>query len=377
MDTGETKMDTNPPVDQRPVMVSEDTNFYGIAWGCGIAIILVLFLFALATRNSTFFSEFGITFNGGPTFLLFAVAYLLFSFKEVKVDEVAATFYYGKALKKLPSGLRFVPFGLMQIIKGPRPVQEFQCPGEPEKVFKGDDKDPLPEGKEMVRPIRVLTGSAKGEKDEILDTRMTITLSFFVQWAITDVLNYASNYGSSAEIEKQARDVGEAILAEKATEHTPATFIRDLLKINQHLATEMGKRFENSGILIVSTRLISPDVSHAVSTALADIPKKRAEAAQVVITATAKQIELTKVGRGTAAAELALLTARADGQKKILDALGTSVDGNAVLASEAVRGILDKTDVLVMGGDGMKDAMGLVKAAQSALNVGTKKGVQS
>ncbi|MCR4276085.1 MAG: hypothetical protein NUV90_01740, partial [Candidatus Parcubacteria bacterium] len=76
--------------------------------------------------------------------------------------------------------------------------------------------------------------------------------------------------------------------------------------------------------------------------------------------------KLIKEGAGKASAELASLKARAEGQKKMRDDL--KVGGKDILASEAVRGILAQTDVLVMGGDGMKDAMGLVKAAQSALN---------
>lgn len=346
-----------------PANVQENKGLYWLFWFSGVAIIVIMLFLAWINWNNVIVDKFGLAFNGGPTTILFVLVYLALSTREVPADEVAAAFSYGKALVILSSGLHFVPLGLIQIRRGPRTVQEFQCPGEPETVQKTDDGIPLEPG--MVRPIRVVTGGSKGGKD-ILDTRMTITLSFFVQWAITDVLDYASNYGSSTEIKKQVRDIGEAILAEIATGHTPASFIGALPGINQDLTKKIAKRFKNSGVRIISTRLISPDISHEVSTALANIPKARAEAAQVAIKAEGDKTKLIKEGAGKASAELASLKARAEGQKKMRDDL--KVGGKDILASEAVRGILAQTDVLVMGGDGMKDAIGLVKAAQSALN---------
>lgn len=369
--TGRTPTTSTTPKEDGPANVVPDPELYRVLFYCGIVAIVTMTVITGMLWGSLFFGDY---FDGGQTALLFLVMYILLSFKEVRANEVGAAFCYGKALQVIPSGSHFVPFGLMQIKKGPRTVQEFQCPSEPEKVQKTGDEVPLQEG--MVRPIRVVTGGPKDSKaGDLLNTRMTLTLSFFVQWAITDVLDYTSNYGDSAQVEKQVRDIGEAILAEIAVANSPASFIDNLLKTNRRLAEGMDKRFENSGVHIIAARLLSPDISRGVSTALANIPKVRAEAEQAKITSEGEKTRLTNEGAGKAAAELAMLTAKADGRKKMMDALG--VDGNAVLASEAVNGILDKTDVLVMGQGGTTDAMGLVKAAQSALNSGKTKGVQS
>ena len=60
----------------------------------------------------------------------------------------------------------------------------------------------------------------------------------------------------------------------------------------------------------------------------------------------------------------------------MMTALG--VDGNAVLASEAVRELSSKTDTLVVGAEGgMRDVMSLVKGAQNALKSQTTEGVAS
>lgn len=366
---GATPAVSTTPDEDGPANVVSDPELYRVLFYYGIAVIVVMVITTGLLWGSLFFGDY---FDGGQTALIFLVMYILLSFKEIRANEVGAAFCYGKALQVLPSGLHFAPLWLMQIKKGPRTVQEFQCPGEPEKVQKTGDEVPLKEG--MVRPIRVVTGGPSDKKTgDLLNTRMTLSLSFFVQWAITDVLDYTSNYGDSAQVEKQVRDIGEAILAEIAVVNSPASFIDDLLKTNKLLAKGMDKRFENSGVHIIAARLISPDVSHEVSIALANIPKVRAEAEQAKVKSEGEKTRLTNEGAGKAAAELAMLTARADGRKKMMDALG--VDGDAVLASEAVNGILDKTDVLVMGQGGATDAMGLVKAAQSALNSGKTKGV--
>lgn len=345
----------------RPANVLPHPALYWFFWGVGVAMAVIMLRTALKTWGVSLYDGF----DGGPTALLFVLIYLAFSEKIVRENEVAAAFSYGKALVVLTSGLHFVPFGLMQIRKGPRTVQEFQCPADPEKVLKEDDKKDLPAG--MVRPIRVVTGGPqKGRGDDLLNTRMTIVVNFFVQWAITDVLDYASNYGSVAEVQKQVRDIGEALLAEIAVEHSTASFIDGLQDINSQLATGMRKRFKNSGVRIISTRQVSPDVSHPVSTALAAIPIAKATAKQVVIGSEGEKTRLKNVGDGVAVAELALLNAKATGRKANMDAL--DVDGEAVLASEAVRELSAKTDVLVVGAKGgMKDVMGLIKGAQSAL----------
>ena len=357
-------MNANTTLGRSPADVQENPKLYRKLLLCGLTIILAMLVVAWATWSITLFDEFGLVFSGGPTMTLIVTAYLAFSLKEVRADEVAGAFCYGKALRRLRSGLHFVPFGLMQVKKASRTVQEFQCPGEPEEVFKGDDGDTLPDG--MVRPIRAVTRAPKKEEKGILDTQMTLSVNFVVQYAITNVFDYISNFGSKEQIEKQLRDVGEVKVVEDITQNTPAGFIKKLPVINEGLAGQVRKRFKNSGINIISVRLVSPDISHDVSTALANVPKARAEAAQVDIRAGGEQSRLTKEGAGRAAAELALLNAQATGREAMKKALG--VTGETIMAGEAVRALSDKTDVLVVGAkSGMRDVMGLVKGAQSAL----------
>lgn len=365
-------MPTNTTQEERPSEVPEHRRLYQSLWFLGLAILAITLEVALLTWKTRLLESFGLTFDGGPTFLLFAFASLAFSLKMVAANNLAGAFCYGKALKRLDSGLHFVPFGLMQIERRDRTVQEFQCPGEPEEVFKGQDSEILPEGK--VRPIRVVTRAPKEDEKETLDAQMTIVVNFVIQYAIKDIFLFISNYGSTDQIKRQLRDVGEIVVVEQAASRTVAGFIKDLKLINHELAQGIENRFQNSGIDIISVRLISPDITHDVSKALAGIPEMRAKAEQRVISAGAQQTELEKAGAGKASAEQALLTARAVGLKKIRTDL--EVSGDSVLAAGAVRDISPNTDVILVGAEsGMRDLMGLVKGAEAALKTG--KGTKS
>lgn len=336
-------------------------------------VLIAICVVGIATWNVSLFSHFGIAFDGGPTAFLIALICLIASIKEVGPDVIAGAYCLGRALVRLDPGPHFLPPILTRLRTEPRPVQEFQCPEEPERVQKGEDKIPLEKG--MVRPIRAVTRAPKQNETGILDVQMTLEPSFVVQYAITDIFDFVANYGSSENVQKQLRDIGETTLAEELSRCTPASFIRKLPKINRKLVEEIRKRFLHSGINIISVRLVSPDITHEVGKELANIPIARAQAQQAEIKSVGERTRLTNVGEGTANAKLSLLRAQAKGQKEIKEALGIT-DGNVVIAAEAVSGLSDKTDVLILGQGGMRDAMSLVKGAQSAFNMGKGKGAQ-
>lgn len=352
------------PSTRNPPDIKENLGLYWLLLFVGVLIVMALLISATLTWSVRLL-DVGITFDNGPTTLLIVMIYIALSIVEVRTDEIAGAYCYGRALKKLVQGPHFVPFGLMQIKKAPRTVQEFQCPGEPENVFKGDDRDTLPEGK--VRPIRAVTAASKGE-DDILDVRMTLDLNFVVQYVIDDIFDYKANFGTTEQIERQLRDIGEATLAERVTKETPSSFIAALPEVNESLINATRARFENTGVHILSVRLISPDVSHGVSSALADIPVARAKAEQAKVTAEGEKVKRTKEGEGTAAAALSMLEAQAKGRKSMMDTL--AVAGETVLASEAAMSLAQKTVVVVGAEGGMRDMMGLVKGAQASLKQG-------
>lgn len=354
-----------------PKNISGNERMYKVLWRSGLAIISSMLVIAFITHDVLMFKIGTTEFNWGPTLLELVIFLVALSVKEVGAEEISGAFFYGMALKRLNPGPHFVPFGLMQIRKSPKPVQEFQCPGEPDQVFKGDDKEELPPG--MVRPIRVVTGAQKNTSGGLLDTQMTITVSFYFQYVIENIFDFVSNFaGETSQIEKQLRDIGESTVAEIAAKETPESVIEKLPEINKQLLTEVEKRFENSGVRIIAVRLISPDVSHEVSKALASIPLAKAEAKTAAIKSEGEKTKLTNEGKGVAAARLAMLSAEAEGRKKMMDDLGVS--GDAVLAAETASSLAQSPgNTLIIGAEGgMRDILGAVTAAQTVLKL--KKG---
>lgn len=339
----------------------------GITGGC--------FVLAASLWNTVLFSVGGIVFGGCPTFLLLGTAYAVLSWREVGANQLGAAYCYGSALRVLGSGLHYAPFGLVQIKVVPKGITQFQAPGEPEQVFKEDDKMPLPPG--MVRPIRVVTAegdrSMPSTKRDILDHSMTMTLSFYLQFAITDILVFIANFGDMEEFKKQVRDIGEAELAETAAQLTPRNFIAKLQKINEDLAKHIDRLIGNSGVDIMGAQVISPDLSHEVSGSLADIVKARAKADSLRFTSEGERDQLINQGEGKATAERKMLDARADGMKKMRENMGVS--GEAILAAETTRSLSDKTIILAGAEGGMRDLMATVVGGMATLDA-QKKGAQ-
>lgn len=357
--------------------LKESKFLYFVLWGLGIAVLI-----ALGVGAKLFWDVNLITyFDLGPSCVAIALILLATSIKTRGLNQYGIAFFYKRPLKLLSVGPHLIPIGVMQFETYSKEIQEFQCPDEPDKVFKGHDSDTLPDG--QVRPIRITTGAPKrnsktGEtirKGGVLAVQSTFIASFVFRWRIQaggkNIFRTLQTLGLSfkdikTQVEKQLRDIGEAVVAEYASEKTMEQFIAGLRKVNAALLEESSTRFGDTGIEIISALLISPDLGQTTSESLATIPKARADAQNKIVLAEAKEIELTRAGVGNANAARALLDAKASGQKRIMEAL--DVSGESVLASEAVAGLSEKTDVIIAGAQGgMTDVMGLVKGAESAL----------
>lgn len=321
--------------------------------------------------NTPILPALGSNFTVGPGCVLAVVAYTYLSLHQIDTDRHGGIYFFGMPLIRVSSGLKYAPAFLTQVRTVSAHMQEFQFPADPELVYRGSDKDELPsitideKPQQMVRPIRMVTRAPTNKETGHLDVQMTLVVNFVVQFQITDIFDFITNFGDIPYLARQLRDVGEATLAEDITKRTAGKVVTELPAINLHLFSEIQARLQKAGVQIRSARMLSPDITHEVSTAFANVPIKRAEAEQTRISAAAERDKRTEEGVGTANARRALLTAEALGRKQMMDEL--SVSGETVVASETARDGLKEADVIVVGAEGLKDAMGFVKAAQSAM----------
>lgn len=306
----------------------------------------------------------------GPLITGAALLWFATAVRSVHANKLCATFFQGKPLKVLKAGLTLAWPGLIQLKLFPTEVMQFQEPGEPEIIFGGHDDEELPAG--MVRPIRITTGGKSSpENKDVLDARQAITVSFAVQMQIDEPFAYFINFGSIANVRKNLRDICESTVAEHAADKSPAQIIEDLAAINRALRANVQRRFENSGIAIISVRLMSPNLGKTVSAALVKIQDATGESTAMQIKAEGERVDRIKKGEGDASAKLAMLTATADGGKALKTAL--EVDGTAIIAKEIADGLSKSADTTILGlGNANSDIASMVEVAKSAF--GGKKG---
>ncbi len=368
------------PQQSEPNEVEESGYLYGTLIAIGIAFAFALGAFSAFDWNGLLFKFGEVEFNMGPGVLLIDLAFVTASLVNgyVGAKSIAGAYFAGKALKNLDSGLHFATIGLMNLNRQPKGIQERQEPDDnPDNVFHGEDLAELPKG--MTRPIRIVTGAPKaaakpvtkwrGDEDT-LETRMTIDTSFATQWQITGVIDFVANYGSEKQFLQQLRDVGEATLSEEFAMRSVSEVVSQQQAINTILYGRVQQRFPHSGIKIISVRLISPNLGHRVSSALADIAEARSKATAAITTAEAARVTAIKAGEGEGGKDKARFTGRAAGLKAIKDKLG--VGGDAILAAETSRDIaekLPKEGTFVLGAsNGIADIVGVSKVVQAALN---------
>lgn len=355
--------------------------YWSLFWGT-IAAYVVLLGIAWATWDVGPVQGLNIGF---PIAAAVTMHFLL-SWGVVQPDQWAALYFYGRALRELPPGPYFMPRGLMQIRTAPKGLQQFQAPGEPEQVYHGDDKTPLPigpDGKQMVRPIRITTRAPKEGENGHLDVQMTFEWSFYVQYQILDFFKFISIVGDFDHAARLIRDTGEAVLNEFASEMTVNGMIENLKTINQTLDNRVRELVNTWGMQVYETRALAPNLSHTLATELRNVPVTNLKAEQTRTTADATRYKLAEEGKGAASAEEALLLARAKGRGAFLreeaDGLkakkeALEVSGETIVAAEVASDAFDKADsIMVGGGDGVRDLLGAVAAGKSFLNQGGKK----
>ncbi|MGH7250060.1 MAG: hypothetical protein ACREGC_03730, partial [Minisyncoccia bacterium] len=121
----------------------------------------------------------------GEVLLALTLAYLIFSLGKVNIGQVGVLLHFGKPVKNLEAGLYFAPAGIYTVEKELGTIFEDELPADPEKIFREDDKVPVPKG--MFPPIRVKFGQPKDDDDEGLkqdpyNVAMVAEVVPFVLW---------------------------------------------------------------------------------------------------------------------------------------------------------------------------------------------------
>lgn len=344
--------------------------FWKISIGCGIAMALGIILSMVFWNDKVSITN-SFQMPAGQLILGAVLLWIATSVRVIQADELAGVFCYGLPMIKISRGPKIIIWGVFQLERFNATVEENHFPGEPEEIQKTDDSVPLeyieittPDGititRPKVRPIRITTGKPKeSEKDDILDAQTTIEWTFWARWIIVDPFQFIASAGGDVTMAvKQMRDVGESCLNDEVTILTVSEIISGFASLQKKLEVRIKEEMKHFGIEIIGVGMTSPDLNHALATALRDIPIAKAKAAQTLIAADAEAYRLSMVGRGEGKATEEKLAGEGRGYRRAGKFIG--VEPAEMLAAQVARDTIGEGD-LILGTEGITQALGLGK----------------
>jgi hypothetical protein len=271
------------------------------------------------------------------------VLWVIYSIKIVRFDQVIGLLGLEMPIKdKVGPGPKLIPWPLIRTITYPSNVQQKQFPGDPEVVFKGDDKEALPEG--MVRPLRVTTGKPADDQKGILDIQASVEVLFYLRLRIQEPLRFYLKYNTVEGFWVQIRDTGQKFLAKTVSQTKGlGELMAKLPEIMESLHSEFVNVATEGGVEIIESGLDSPDLSKRLAEAMRDLGVARSLAQQ-------EAVKITAEGAARAEAERMLIE---ETQKALVNA------GEAAQAAYIGARVLgDKT--MILGTEGIAQAVGVL-----------------
>lgn len=333
------------------------------------------------------FLDFGLLlafalFVPGLRYWLLAIAALQFalSWRIVGNQFIAGLTVFEIPFAEPKTGPVFVLFPIAQLILVPKAPQQFQFPDEPEWVFNGDDRDPLPMKtingvtREMVRPYRVISGKPRDDYKSHLNIQMTTKATGTVKFSIEQIFDFwtriaGRNFDEKiVEIRRQMYDTWSDTVVEEYEQRPIGLVIDEGKEIRKNLRINFEEATNSSGVRIWETTLRSPDLGHDLSASLSEIGEANAKGEQTRVSADAAKYATVAAGDGAAQADLLKRRAEADGAAYEAEKLG--LDGAQVFAARTGQQIFGDNDKFVFGLGGITEAVGaaaeLIKGAKKA-----------
>ena len=287
--------------------------------------------------------------NMGATLFMLLLTYTLLSLllKSVGTTEVGVKKFFGRILYEVPSGIAFIPLGLCELQTDPKTVVSMEIPADPEKIFRNEDKEKVPEG--MFPPIRITFNKDATGKDP-LNARVTAEVVPIIRFRIGSYSKFLSTVGSLEAVRGQVTDFTVAFLFEELPKISVAAAMQQAEVYNAKFLELVKSRIEQWGLEVDDAKIKVINLHHALNQAIGEIAKEQAAAEA----ADATKEKERKLGEGQGAKEKAILEGRAAGLKKMMDDLGVS--GETVVGAEAGREIAKSAKTILAGaGNGIAD----------------------
>lgn len=317
-----------------------------------------LYVVALAALVAGIF-YLGQTFDGHMRYVIWVAGtwYLASGFRVIGPEEYVGVQLLGKPTIVVTGGPLLVPPLLFTETHLPRRTQQMELPDEPERIFRNDHDQPVPDG--MKPPIRVTfaqgTTTGSGTNDDPLDQRLTVEVSPFVRFRIRDFWTFFVRIGDMNEARRQLSDLAISELQTELAQLTVAQALKEKSRIDKGLDNLIRKESEKWGIEIATVGLKPFGIPKRVNESIANVAKAVSDKRTTVIAADGKAYDLTKVGEGEANAIKLKLNAETEGLAK--RATDLKVEGADVLGARVAEAIgTSPSSKIVLGADGLINA---------------------
>lgn len=315
--------------------------------------------------------------------------YLLSGFKKVNINEMGAIFCYGKGICDLDpgTGLIFILKGIFKLDKETNLIIAEYCPAEPEKIFKEDDKELLPIG--MVRPMRIPTATLdtaifendeekkKYEKDK-LSVRLVIDIICIVYIQIDSLILLRRNIGKIEKASEYTKKASENSLVKIFGDKIPPQIIHEVRSIDVDLKKELEGTLKNWGVGVRGFLLMTPDLTHPLSSALRNVAlegvrkdeliiKTTADSEALKIRAYAEKANLMLIGEGKAWAERVLLEAKTIGYDKMAKKIGVPFAELQTKLEIVEKAFVNANYSMITGGNGLNELLGFIPMMKNAM----------
>lgn len=334
----------------------------------------VLFILYVLPLEFALLTALGLTgARPGPAYAVagLSLLHLAASVRFVKPDRISAIEIFTIPAFETSFQVVVSPLGLAVLTRMPRGIQQRDVPGSPERVYREDDKKYTKERKleGFVLPMRITTGPAsKDEQDRLSPLNRQLTLEFIItpRWRIVNPFQFVVNIGSIEEVWKQMMDRSQTFLTNACSSRSAAGVYRELEKIKDELQDTLQQAVESWGIKIISLDFKSPDPSHTLNRALRDVSMAEARAQEVRVAADAAAYQTVQAGQADATAAAVGITARGTATKQAADESGLTPA--QILAGDIAREVIKPTDKVILGADGLAQAVASGTALVNAMN---------
>jgi len=369
--TGEIKQE-DFKYDLKPVVV-HTFWYWAITIAIGIFLVAITGGLILGTANLSVAN-----IAVWPLLLVPILIYIYLSIREVKVNEIAGAYFWGAPMMEFGNGPKLVWRGAFELSKEPANMSQAEFPGDQDKVFRGDEKDILPEG--MVRPIRVLFAEDPNG-DLPTDKQMAADVSGFVIARVvsenffefqkrvnpidetqrSEVLKTMRvNQESSPrmlEVMRYLVDIYARVMREIAGQMSYNQTNIHMGLVNELLLIRLQYALIGMGVKISSVGTTAINSGHDFNKTIQERGEAKAKRDARITLAEATQTELEKAGKGDAKALQLKIYAQTRGLVNQAKELG--IDGASALNAQIGLTLAEKEGIVVLGQTGLDQLVGL------------------